>query len=274
MLLENPPGPRSLKGQVALVTGAGRGIGQAIAQDLAQRGAHVALVDVVPPHDTLALIQPDLRDSAQRAQAYAMDVTDEVQVKSVCESIQQELGLIGIAVNNAGIMQRLSADHHTLPIADLQRMLSVHVTGSAIVCAHVIPQMRELRFGRIINMSSVIGVVGLQRRTAYSTAKAAIEGFTRGLALENGRHGITVNALAPGYVLTEVLKEKMRLGTLDHDLFAQRSAVGRWAQPWEIARVVGFLAEPASGFITGSTWSVDGGYAINGNPGEDLGPLT
>jgi NAD(P)-dependent dehydrogenase (short-subunit alcohol dehydrogenase family) len=270
----NPSNALPLAGRVALVTGAGRGIGRAIAQDLAQRGAHLALVDIEPPQDTLALIQASMPVSTQRIQAYAMDVTDEAQVQTVCAKVKDELGLIAVAVNNAGIMQRQSADHHTLPIADLQRMLSVHVTGSAIVCAQVIPHMREQRLGRIINMSSVIGVVGLQRRTAYSTAKAAIEGLTRGLALENGRHGITVNALAPGYVLTEVLQEKMRLGTLDHDLFAQRSAVGRWAQPWEIARVVGFLAEPASGFITGSTWSVDGGYAINGNPGEDLGPLT
>lgn len=263
-----------LAGHVALVTGAGRGIGRAIAEDLAARGANLALADIEPPEETLAIIQKMQATHGAKAMAVAMDVTQEAQVRAACEDIRCSLGPITVCVNNAGIMQRQSADHHTLPISDLERMLAVHVTGSAIVCAAVIPQMREKKFGRIVNLSSVLGLVGLQRRTSYSTAKAAIAGLTRGLALENGRYGITVNAVAPGYVLTDVLREKMRLGTLDHDLFAQRSAVGRWAEPWEIARIVGFLAEPGSGFVTAAVWAADGGYSANGNPGEDLGPLS
>jgi NAD(P)-dependent dehydrogenase (short-subunit alcohol dehydrogenase family) len=152
-------------------------------------------------------------------------------------------------------------------------MLSVHVAGSAQVAAAFIPAMRGNRFGRIINLSSVIGHVGLGRRTAYSTAKAAIGGLTRGMALENARSGITVNAIAPGYVLTDVLRAKIAAGTLDYAPFAERSAVGRWASPEEIARVIRFLAEPGSGFITGVDWLVDGGFSINGNPGEDVGPI-
>ncbi len=260
----------ALKNRVALVTGAGRGIGRAIAEDLAARGADVALVDLQGPTDVA-------RDIAVahgvRALAVAADVSDEASVLAGTAQVAAELGPVAVLVNNAGIMQRESADHHTLPASDLQRMLSVHVCGTAAMCAAVLPGMRERGFGRIVNLSSVIGLVGLQRRTAYSTAKAAIAGLTRGLALENGRHGVTVNAVAPGYVLTDVLREKMRLGTLDYALFAERSAVGRWATPDEIARVVGFLAEPASGFVTGAVWAVDGGYAMNGNPGESLGPL-
>ena len=262
-----------LAGHVALVTGAGRGIGRAIAQDLASRGADLALADIDPPEETLAIIRKIQANHGAKAMTVAMDVTQETQVRAACETIRNTLGPITVCVNNAGIMQRQSADHHTLPISDLERMLAVHVTGSALVCAAVIPHMREKNFGRIVNLSSVLGLVGLQRRTAYSTAKAAIAGLTRGLALENGRYGITVNAVAPGYVLTDVLREKMQLGTLDHDLFAQRSAVGRWAEPWEIARIVGFLAEPGSGFVTAAVWAADGGYSANGNPGEDLGPL-
>ena len=261
---------RSLSGRVALVTGAARGIGRAIAQDLAAKGADVALLDLQAPEGAA-------REIAQacgvRTLAVAADVGDEASVAAGCAQVAAAWGRIDVLVNNAGIMQRESADHHVLPASDLQRMLAVHVGGTAALCAAVLPGMRERGFGRIVNMSSVIGLVGLQRRTAYSTAKAAIAGLTRGLALENGRHGVTVNAVAPGYVLTEVLQEKMRRGTLDYALFAERSAVGRWARPQEIARVVGFLAEPASGFVTGAIWAVDGGYAMNGNPGEALGPL-
>jgi len=261
---------KTLAGRVAVVTGAGRGIGRAIAEDLASRGADLALFDLQAPLEAAAGIAAA---HGVRALAVAADVSEESAVQAGCARVAAELGPIGVLVNNAGIMQRESADHHTLPASDLQRMLAVHVGGAAAMCAAVLPGMRAQRFGRIVNLSSVIGLVGLQRRTAYSTAKAAIAGLTRGLALENGRHGVTVNAVAPGYVLTEALREKMRLGTLDYALFAERSAVGRWATPQEIARVIGFLAEPASGFITAAVWAVDGGYAANGNPGEALGPL-
>lgn len=261
---------RTLAGRVALVTGAGRGIGRAIAEDLAARGAAVALLDIEAPHDLSVEIA---RRHGVATRAVAADVSREAEVTAACADAEATLGPVAVLVNNAGIMQRQSADFHTLPMDDLTRMLAVHVTGSAIACKAVLPGMRRMGFGRIVNLSSVIGLVGLQRRTGYSTAKAAIAGLTRGLALENGRYGITVNAVAPGYVLTEVLQEKMRLGTLDYELFAQRAAVGRWARPEEIARVVGFLCEPGSGFVTAAVWPVDGGYAASGNPGEELGPL-
>jgi NAD(P)-dependent dehydrogenase (short-subunit alcohol dehydrogenase family) len=260
-----------LAGQVAMVTGAGRGIGRAIALELGSKGADLALVDIEAPQETAQEVASAFK---VKALAIAMDVTQADAVASGCAQARDTLGSVSILVNNAGLQTRQSADLHTLPAADLERMLAVHVVGSAQVAAAVIPDMRARGFGRIVNLSAVIALVGLQRRTPYSTAKAAIAGLTRGLALENGRHGITVNAVAPGYVLTDVLKEKMRLGTLDYTLYAQRSAVGRWAQPWEIARVVSFLADPASGFITAAVWPVDGGYAANGNPGEPLGPVT
>lgn len=253
-----------------MVTGAGRGIGRAIALELASKGADLALADIEKPEETARLVSDAF---PVKLLPIAMDVTSQDSVAAGCAEAREALGGLSMLVNNAGVQTRVSGDFHSLPIADLEKMLAVHVIGAALVSAALIPDMRARKFGRIINLSSVIGLVGLQGRTGYSTAKAAIAGLTRGLALENGRHGITVNAVAPGYVLTDVLKDKMRFGTLDYALFANRSAVGRWAEPWEIARVVSFLADPASGFITAAIWPVDGGYAANGNPGEDLGPV-
>ncbi len=260
----------ALDGLTALVTGAVGGIGQATVLELAAHGANVVLADLA---DASALASEVADRHGVGALAVRMDVTDDLSIADARDHVAQRFGRADIVVNNAGIMQRISADHHTLPASDLNRMLAVHVAGSAQVAAAFTPAMRENRFGRIINLSSVIGHVGLGRRTAYSTAKAAIGGLTRGLALENARSGITVNAIAPGYVLTEVLRTKIAAGTLDYERFAERSAVGRWASPDEIARVIRFLAEPGSGFITGVDWLVDGGFSINGNPGEDVGPI-
>jgi NAD(P)-dependent dehydrogenase (short-subunit alcohol dehydrogenase family) len=261
---------RPLAGRVALVTGAARGLGEAIATALAARGANVGLADLEAPG---ALAERIAGDYGVRTVALETDVADADQVRSAVKHLASQLRPVSVLVNNAGIMQRLARDHHELPDDDLDRMLAVHVRGSALCAAAVLPGMREQGFGRIINLSSVIGLVGLQRRTAYSTAKAAIAGLTRGLALENGRHGVTVNAVAPGFTLTQVLQSKIDDGRLNYELFAQHAAVGRWGRPWEIARVVAFLADPASGFITGAIWPVDGGFGANGNPGEQLGPL-
>ncbi|MGO2240634.1 MAG: SDR family NAD(P)-dependent oxidoreductase [Halomonas sp.] len=253
-----------LKGSVAIITGAGGGIGEALAYELGRCGARVVLGDLAPP-EALAV---KLRACGIDCLPCMLDVTDAASIAAVVGGENR----VDILVNNAGIMQPKIADHHEQDASLLPQMLDVHVGGASQMAAAVLPGMSQRGSGRIINIGSVIGHVGLQRRTAYSVAKSALGGLTRGLALEYGRRGITVNTLSPGYTLTEPLRRKMAAGTLNYALFAERSAVGRWADPTEIARVVRFLAEPSSGFITGADWLVDGGYAINGNPGEPLGP--
>ncbi len=151
-------------------------------------------------------------------------------------------------------------------------MLAIHLRASALFRALAVPDMRKAGFGRIVNLSSVLGLVGLPNRLGYGVAKTAIIGLTRALAMENARFGITVNALAPGYIATETNVERAAQGLLDFELYAERTPVGRWGRPEEIARVIAFLAGPASAFITGAVIAVDGGYTARGDPGEDLGP--
>lgn len=259
-----------LKDHVALVTGAGAGIGLSIARALAQAGADVGVMDI------------DL-DAAQRAAqalakehgvsttAIAGDVADPEHAARAIETTRESLGSPTILVNNAGIMAPRLAPVEEIPVGDFDRMLAVHVRGAFLMSSGVLPAMKARHFGRIVNLSSILGLVGLPYRAAYATAKTAIVGFTRSLAIETARYGITVNAIAPGYILTDTLRGRIDTGMLDHDRFAERTPVGRWGEPEEIARVVAFLAEPASAYITGTTIPVDGGFSVRGDPNESIG---
>ena len=170
-----------------------------------------------------------------------------------------------------GSCRRRFAPHHDQALTNFDRMVAVHLGGASNFSHLCVPAMRDAGFGRIVSLSSVLGIVGLPGRAGYVAAKTAINGLTRALAVENARFGITVNAIAPGYILTDVLKDRAERGMLNYDLYAERTPVGRWGRPEEIARVIAFLAHPDSSFITGVVWPVDGGYTMRGDPGEDIG---
>lgn len=261
---------RPLAGLIALVTGGGSGIGRATAQALAAAGADVGIVDLaLKPAQAVA--DAIAAEHGVRTAIAEADVADEAAARVAHERIATALGPVTVLVNNAGIMAQEVRPFHEQPIAHFDRMLAIHLRGSALFSALAVPGMRQAGFGRIVNLSSVLGLVGLPYRLGYGVAKTAIIGLTRALAMENARFGITVNAIAPGYIATETNLERGRQGLLDYDLYAERTPVGRWGRPEEIARVITFLADPASAFITGAILPIDGGYTARGDPGEDIG---
>jgi 3-oxoacyl-[acyl-carrier protein] reductase len=241
-----------LAGRVALVTGAARGIGRACAQALHDQGAAVALLDLDPGvADTAKAVDP----TGERAIGLTADVVDLAGVRAAVAETADRLGDVGILVNNAGFPR--DAVLSRMDPADWQRVIDVILTGAFNCSKAVIDPMRDAGWGRIVNISSR-SHLGNPGQTNYSAAKAGLLGFTRALALESGRFGITVNAVAPGFVETEGM---LALG--DYDVLKQRSVekspLRRVGQPEEIAETVAFLAGPRAAYITGETVHVTGG---------------
>ncbi|MBR7194613.1 3-oxoacyl-ACP reductase FabG [Gordonia sp. SCSIO 19800] len=241
-----------LEGRVALITGAARGIGKACAQALLDHGAKVALLDL--DHavvDTAKGLDP----SGERAIGVVADVTNPDQVGTAVAEVREKLGDVGILVNNAGFPRDTFLAK--MKLEDFQRVIDVVLTGSFVCSQAVIGSMMSQKWGRIINISSR-SHLGNPGQTNYSAAKAGLIGFTRALSLESGKFGITVNAVAPGFVETEAMK------ALDnYEVLKQRSVdkspLGRVGQPEEIADTVAFLASPRAGYISGDTVHVTGG---------------
>jgi 3-oxoacyl-[acyl-carrier protein] reductase len=241
-----------LEGRVALVTGAARGIGRACAQALYDQGAAVALLDLDPGVvDTATAIDP----GGRRAIGLGADVVDLDGVRAAVAETRARLGDVGILVNNAGFPK--DAVLSKMDPADWQRVIDVILTGSFNCSKAVIDPMRAAGWGRIVNISSR-SHLGNPGQTNYSAAKAGLLGFTRALALESGRFGITVNAVAPGFVETEGM-----LALENYDVLKERSVdkapLRRVGTPAEIADTVAFLAGPRAAYITGETVHVTGG---------------
>lgn len=248
-----PAAPR-----VALVTGAARGIGAAVALRLAQDGHDVGVLDLDDSAcaDTVASVQA----TGRRAVALGADVSDETAVTSAVEALVEALGPPLVLVNNAGILR----DHvlHRMTVDEWDLVQSVHLRGAFLTCRAVQPHLRAAGWGRIVNLSSTaaLGNVG---QANYAAAKAGLQGFTRTLALELGRHGTTVNSVAPGYTITDMTRSTAaRVGVtieeLSKDVVAG-IAVGRAGQPEDVAHAVSYFCDERSGFVSGQVLYVAGG---------------
>ncbi len=244
--------------RTAIVTGAARGIGAATAHRLAQDGHAVAVLDLL--EDQARTTAEAIVADGGRALAVGVDVADEESVAAAVARVTAELGAPTVLVNNAGILRdnllfKMSAD-------DWDAVLSVHLRGAFLMTRAVQASMVEARFGRIVNLSST-SALGNRGQVNYSAAKAGMQGFTKTLAIELGKFGVTANAVAPGVIETDMIRETAeRIGVSLADYLgvaAQDVPVGRVGQPEDIANAVSFFCSEQSGFVSGQVLYVAGG---------------
>jgi 3-oxoacyl-[acyl-carrier protein] reductase len=247
------------QGQVALVTGASRGIGRATALHLARCGAAVAVNYAVSAAAAVAVVA-EITASGGRAVAVGADVTEAAQVQAMVAQVAAALGPISILVNNAGLAHQATLD--TFDPAALACMRRVNVDGPIAAIGAVMPAMRERRYGRIVNITSLAGIgTAMPGNAFYAGTKAELAILTRRFAMELGPFGITVNAVAPGFIGTEMARGNQ--GDAEwaeaEQRMSGRAMVGRIGMPEDVATAVVFLASPDAGFITAQQIVVDGG---------------
>ena len=247
----------NLNNQVALVTGASRGIGRAIAQELARQGAKVvgtatSEAGAAAISEYLAAVRPDC------GKGMVLNVTDADACNMVIEQVQKEFGGLSILVNNAGITK----DQLAMRMKDDEwdDVIATNLSAVGRLSRGVLRGMMKAKFGRVINITSVVGSAGNPGQMNYAAAKAGVAGMSRALAREIGSRNITVNCVAPGFIDTDMTRE---LGEQQTAALMQQIPLGRFGQPEDIAAAVAFLASPQAGYVTGTTLHVNGGMYMS-----------
>lgn len=242
----------TLSSRIALVTGASQGIGRAIALELARKGAHVALA--ARNLEKLAAVEAEITAAGGTAKSFALDVASEASIKECAKAVLAHFGKVEILVNNAGITKDMLSMR--MKRADWDDVLTTNLTGAFLLSQAVMSSMVKNRWGRMINVTSVVGQLGQAGQANYAASKAGLIGMTKSLARELASRTITVNAVAPGYIetaMTAVLTEEQKKAN------AQYIPLGRVGTDSEVAYAVAFLASEEASYITGHTLDVNGG---------------
>lgn len=244
-----------LKGRIAVITGGSRGLGEAMAKALADAGAQIALVG----RDRMRLqrVQEDITANGGVAEVFVADVTREIEVAKLAEEVNERFGGPQILINSAGINLRKNLVDFTLE--EFRSVVDGSLISTFLMCRAFVPGMKGTGYGRILNMSSIMGHVSLAGRTAYSSAKAALLGLTRALALELAADGITVNGISPGPIGTDMNLALMNNPEINAQFLANLP-VGRWGKVEEIGSLACYLCSDAAAFITGTDILIDGGW--------------
>jgi len=244
-----------LDGKVALITGASKGLGKAMALALAGEGASIALVS--RNLEQLNEVGRAVKEAGGEARVFQTDVSDEDQVRKLERDLTGSLGRVHILINNAGMNLRKPIVEFTLE--EWNRVINTNLTSVFLMCRSFVPHMKGTGYGRIINMTSIMSWVSLPGRTAYSASKTALLGVTRALALELAPDGITVNGISPGPFATEMNTALMQDPEVNQQ-FISKIPLGRWGRVEEIGQLALYLCSEDAGFITGTDIMIDGGW--------------
>ncbi|MGD1069496.1 MAG: SDR family NAD(P)-dependent oxidoreductase [Bryobacteraceae bacterium] len=245
----------TLKGRNALVTGASKGLGRAMAIALANNGAHLILV--ARDREKLEGVAKEIVDTGGQADVFPADITKEDQVLQLEADVRSKIGPVQILINNAGTNLRRDISDFTL--AEWRGVQDTNVTSAFLMCRAFVPHMKGAGYGRIINMTSIMAHVSIPQRSLYSSTKAALLGITKALALELATEGITVNGISPGPIATEMNAPILQNPELNAQ-FISKIPVGRWGKVEEVGALAAFLCGDDAGFITGTDILIDGGW--------------